>query len=96
MSVAVSAEHRRRLEAEARRRGLGFSSTMRALALERLAELEEERQLSRARRWQTERTLEVIGEIERGVPTESSWDGIEAAFDEALEQARRRSEARRR
>lgn len=93
VSVAVSGEHRRRLEAEARRRGLGFSPTIRTLALERLTQLEDQRQLARARRWQLERALEVAEEIGRGTARSVSWDEVEAAFDEALEQLRRRTEA---
>ena len=96
VSIAVSADHRKRLRTEARRRGLGFSSTIRTLALERLSEIEEERRLARSRKWQLERALEAVDEIERGDAKEVSWDEIEKIFDEALEQIRRRSEADRR
>ena len=96
VSIAVSADHRLRLRAEARRRGLGFSSTIRTLALERLSEIEEERQLARARKWQLERALETVDGIERGDVNEVSWDEIDRIFDEALEKIRRRSEADRR
>lgn len=96
VSVAVSGEHRERLQAEARRRGLGVSSTVRTLALERLSQIEEDRQLARARKWQLARALEAVAEIERGDAKESSWGEIEEIFDQALEKARRRSEASRR
>jgi hypothetical protein len=96
VSIAVGADHRERLHAEARRRGLGFSSTIRTLALERLSEIEEERQLARARKWQLERALETVEEIERGDVKEVSWDEIDKIFDDALEKIRRRSEAGRR
>jgi len=96
VSVAVSGEHRDRLQAEARRRGLGVSSTVRTLALERLSQLEEDRQLARARKWQLARALEDAAEVERGEAKESSWEEIEQIFDQALEKARRRSEAARR
>lgn len=96
VSIAVSAEQRKRLEAEARRRGLGVSPTIRTLALERLSQIQEERQLTRARQWQVERALEVVDASERGEIGESTWEEIEKIFDEALAELRGRNEATRR
>ena len=89
----MNSELRRRLQAEARRRGLGVSPTLRTLAVERLAEVEEERELGRARAWQLQRALDVLDAIERGEVEESSWDEIDALFDKALARAKRRSGA---
>jgi len=84
----MSAEHRRRIAAEAQRRGLGFSPTVRTLALERLADIDEERQLARARKWQLEQARRVVDEIARGGRRSVSRAEIDALFDEALEDTR--------
>ena len=96
VSVAVSPEQRKRLAIEARRRGLGVSPTIRTLALERLAEVQEERQLGRAREWQLERAREVLDAIERGEVGESTWEEIDEIFEQALTEARERDVATRR
>jgi len=96
VSVALSPEQRERLVAEARRRGLGVSPTMRTLALERVAEIEAERQLARARQWQLERARELVDEIERGQVGEATWDEIDRIFDEALDKKRPTDEGARR
>lgn len=92
VSVAISPDQRRRIAAEARRRGLGVSPTIRTLALERLGEIQEEAQLARARQWQLERAREIWDAIERGEVAEVSWEEIEELFDDALTEIRRRSE----
>lgn len=79
----MNTQQRQEFEAEARRRGLGVSSTIRALALERAAQLREERQLQRARRWQTERMRALVDRIEAGEVGEASQEEIDAIFDEA-------------
>lgn len=96
VSVGLSTEQRERLEAEARRRGLGVSPTIRTLALERVAEIDEERQLARARHWQLERMRELIDEIERGEVAEATWEEIDRIFDEALTKKHRTSGGERR
>lgn len=83
MSVAVNADQRERLSAEARRRGLGVSPTIRTLAFERLADIDEERQLARARKWQLEQALKTLDKIERGEVREVPWSEVEALFDDA-------------
>jgi len=92
VSVVVSTEQRKRLGAEARRRGLGVSPTIRTLALERLAEIQEEHQLAHARQWQLERAREIWDAIERGEAAEASWEEIEQLFDDALAEIRGRGE----
>lgn len=89
VSVAISAEQRQRLAAEAERRGLGVSPTIRTLALERLAEIGEERQLARARKWQLEQALKILDEVQQGNVPEVAWSEIEALFDKAPAPARR-------
>lgn len=96
VSVAVNAEQRKRLETEARRRGLGVSPTIRTLAMERLADIQVERQLARAHRWQLERARELLDEIQRGEVGEATWEEIEKLFDGALEEIAAGNEATRR
>lgn len=91
VSVAINTEQRKRLAAEARRRGLGVSPTIRTLALERLGEIQEEAQVARARQWQLERAREIWDAIERGEVAEASWEDVEQLFDDALAEIRRRS-----
>ncbi len=93
VSVVLSSEQRERLETEARRRGLGVSPTIRTLALERVAAIDEERQLARARLWQLERARELLDAIARGGVEESTWEAIDQIFDEALPETRGRSGA---
>lgn len=81
VSVAVTPRLRDEFEDEARRRGLGLSTTLRTLAVERVAELREQRQLDRARRWQTDRMLALIERIERGEIGEATDEEIDAIFE---------------
>lgn len=82
ISVGVSETQRRRFAAEAGRRGLGVSSTIRALAIERLAEIERETQLARARRWQGEQMRSVMRRIARRGFDEVSEAEIDALFED--------------
>lgn len=52
VSVVLPDELRERVAAEAKRRGLKVSSTVRALVMERVEELEDQEQLTRAEEWQ--------------------------------------------
>lgn len=88
VSVVVSGEQRERLAAEARRRGLGVSPTIRTLALERLADIDEERQLARAQKWQLEQARRLVDEIARGGTRDVSQAEIDAIFDEASQEAK--------
>lgn len=81
ISIAVSKEQRAGFEAEARRRGLGVSSTIRTLALERADELRRTRQVERATRWRETRMRRLIDRIEAGKEGEASQAEIDALFD---------------
>lgn len=82
ISVGVSTQQRRRFAAEAGRRGLGVSSTIRALAIERLADLERDEQLARARRWQAGQMRKVMARIARRGFEEASPAEIDALFED--------------
>lgn len=81
ISVAVTKSERAAFEAEARRRGLGVSTTIRSLAVERSNELQHERQLARALRWQTERMRKLADRIEAGEVDEVSQAEIDELFE---------------
>jgi hypothetical protein len=89
ISVAVTKSERAAFEAEARRRGLGVSTTIRSLAFERANELRLERQRERALRWQTERLHGLIDLIERKGFEEASQEQIDALFDQGRSGSRR-------
>ncbi len=93
VSVAVTRVQREEFEDEAQRRGLGISSTIRSLAVERIGELREQRQLERARRWQTERMHAFADRIDKGEVGEASWAEIDAIFEQADARDRRSSRA---
>ena len=93
VSVAVTREQREEFEDEAHRRGLGVSSTIRSLAVERIRELREQRQLERARRWQTERMRALADRIDKGEVGEASWAEIDAIFEQAAARDGRSSRA---
>ena len=80
ISVAMTKEQRAEFEAEARRRGVGVSTAIRSLAVERAGELREQRQRDRARRWQTGRLSDLADRIEAGGFIEVSKADIDAAF----------------
>lgn len=80
VSVAVTSEQRQEFESEARRRGLGVSTTIRNLAVERTTQLRDERQRERARRWQTQRMLALADRIESGQVGEASQEEIDRIF----------------
>lgn len=83
ISVAMADAERDLFEAEARRRGLGVSTTIRALALERATELREQRQIERARRWQTERMRVAVEQMDAGQNPEVDQAEIHAVFENA-------------
>lgn len=93
VSIALAAPERSTFEAEAKRRRLGLSTTIRALASERVNELHEQRQLERARRWQTERLHELLAKIERDGFEEATQAEIDAIFTPARAQPRRAAAA---
>lgn len=93
VTIAVTLAQREQFEEEAHRRGLGVSSTIRSLAVERILELREQRQLERARRWQTERMRSLADRIDKGEVGEASWAEIDAIFEQADARDRRSSRA---
>jgi len=93
VSVALSKPERSTFEAEAQRRGLGLSTTIRSLAFERVAEVRQERQRERARRWQLGQLDALIARIEREGIREVSQDQIDAVFAEAAARSQPRARA---
>lgn len=93
VSVALPQQDRAMFEEEARRRGLGLSTTIRTLASERTHELRAERQRERAMRWQTQRLHGLIERIESEGIREVSQSDIDAVFAEAEAKDRRPSGA---
>ena len=94
VSVAVTPELRRELTAEARRRGLGISTTLRTLAIERANEIRDARQRERARRWQSDRMRALVRQIEAGELGEANPEEIDALFDRAAAKEPRASASR--
>lgn len=95
VSVQLDDEDKREIGAEAKRRGLKLSPTIRTLAKERLAEIHGERQLSRALAWQTERMMRIADRVEAGDPSRASQADIDRIFSEARAIADRPAGARR-
>lgn len=93
VSVALKESERAAFEAEAHRRGLGLSTTIRALAVERATEIREQRQRDRAERWQTERMRELANRIESQGFQDATQAEIDALFAETEEGDRRASAA---
>ncbi len=83
ISVAMGKPEREVFEAEARRRGLGVSTTIRALALERATELRDQRQIERARQWQTQRMRVAVDQMRTGQNPVVDEAVIDALFDDA-------------
>jgi hypothetical protein len=93
VSVALTEPERATFETEARRRGLGLSTTIRALAFERASQAREERQRERARRWQTARLRQLIERIERDGFEQATQQQIDAVFSQEGGRSRRTSAA---
>jgi len=90
ISVAVDKTARDLFAEEARRRGLGVSTTIRVLALERAKEIRQERQLAKAWKWQLQRAHEAIAAIDRGENPVVPHAEIDRLFDEAEARMRKR------
>jgi len=95
VSVQLDDEDKREIGAEAQRRGLKLSPTIRTLAKERLAEIRDERQLSRALAWQTERMMRIADRVEAGDASRVSQADIDRIFSDARAIAGRSADARR-
>ncbi|MDQ3037299.1 MAG: hypothetical protein M3Y87_33200 [Myxococcota bacterium] len=88
MSVVLPDDLRRQVEREAAARGLGLSPAVRVLVAERLRDLAEEAELTRAERWQRAQAWASWEDPENAVV---GWDEVDAAFDAPAPRARRRS-----
>lgn len=90
VSVVLPAELRVRVQAEAQKRGLKLSPAIRALLRERVQELDDAEQLSRAEEWQRAQVWAVWERMKAGDHDEASRQEIDSIFDEALRDAPRR------
>ena len=92
VSVVLPSELKRRLRAEAKKRGLKLSPAVRVLLGERLHDLAEAEQLSRAEEWQRAEAWSAWERLKAGEHEEVSRAEIDAEFGAALEhRAARRS-----
>lgn len=95
LSVTLAPDLRKRLSGEAKKRKLKVATTARVLIDERISELEDEAQLRRAEKWQTEQAWATWKKIEAGDRRWVSMKELEAearrAFAEAKGRIRRRA-----
>jgi predicted DNA-binding protein len=94
LSVTLPAELRRRLTSEAKRRELKVATTARVLIDERIGELEDEAQLTRAEEWQRAQAWATWEKIKAGDTHEVSWKQLEAHTTKAIERVRRKGRAK--
>ncbi|MGK3998425.1 hypothetical protein [Sorangium sp. So ce1024] len=90
VSVVLPAELRARVQAEAKKRGIELSPAIRALLSERVQELDDAEQRSRAEAWQRAQAWAVRERMNAGDHDEASRPEIDSRFDEALHDAPRR------
>jgi predicted DNA-binding protein len=83
VSVVLPAELKRRLRAEAKKRGLKLSPAVRVLLGERLHDLDEVERLSRAEEWQRAEAWSAWERLKAGQHEEVSRAEIDAEFDAA-------------
>ena len=74
---ALPDDLRKEVEREAVKRGLGLSPALRVLVAERLREIADEAELTRAERWQR---AQAWASWEDAKNTAVSWDEVDAAF----------------
>lgn len=94
VSVALAKPERAAFASEAKRRGLGLSTTIRTLAFERMNELREQRQRGRAMTWQMDRLRALIERIDEEGFREAGQAEIDAIFADAEQLDRSASKAR--
>jgi hypothetical protein len=87
VSVVLPPELRARVQAEARKRGLKLSPAVRALLIERVKELDDAAQLSRAEEWQRAEAWATWERMKAGDRREVSKAEIDAEIDGALQRA---------
>jgi hypothetical protein len=83
VSVVLPAELKRRLRAEAKKRGLKLSPAVRVLLGERLRDLAEAERLTRAEEWQRAEAWSAWERLKAGEQEEVSRAEIDAEFDAA-------------
>ncbi len=93
ISFRMPATLRARLRRFAKERGLGEAEALRLVVGDHLGELENERELAIAERWQLKETLATWERFRHGDEVMVSWDEVERDFDQALGPAGRRTKA---
>lgn len=89
--MTLTPDLRKRLSGEAKKRKLQVATTARVLIDERISELEDEAQLRRAEKWQTEQAWATWKKIEAGDRRWVSMKQLEADARRALEQIANRA-----
>ncbi len=89
VSVVLPHALRAQVEAEAHRRGLKLSPAVRALVAERLRELSDDEQLTRAEEWQRAQAWATLERLRSGDRTEISRADLARHFDAARRRATR-------
>jgi hypothetical protein len=80
VSVVLPKVLRRRLESEAKRRGLKLSPAIRVLLGERMRQLQQDEELDKALAWQRAQAWAAWERFEAGADAEVTWDELEAEF----------------
>ncbi|MGH2500404.1 MAG: hypothetical protein ACRDF0_10005 [Candidatus Limnocylindria bacterium] len=96
LSVTLPEDLRRRLSVEAKRRKLKLATTARVLIDERIGELEDETELTKAEEWQRSQAWATWEKIKAGDVREVSWERLEEGTRKAIERVRGGSRARTR
>jgi hypothetical protein len=90
LSVVLPAELRKRLVAEAKRRGLPLSTAVRTLVAERVRQLDEAAELTAAELWQRERAWGTWEQVRAGDAAEVTTDDLTRDIEAAKTRNRRR------
>lgn len=90
VSVVLPPDIREQIRTEAERRGLGISPVVRVLVIERLREIADEAQLSRAEQWQRAQAWATFEQTRSQRATEVSRADLAALFTAARTVAKRR------
>ena len=80
VSVLLPPELRERVERQARKRALKFSTAVRVLVEERLRDLDDAEELGRAEEWQRAQAWATWEAVQSGQEREVSWDELEEAM----------------
>ncbi len=88
VSVVLPDDLRVEVEREAAKRGLGLSPALRVLVAERLRELAEEAELTRAERWQRAQAWASWEDADNAVV---GWEDVDAAFEASPTRTRTRT-----